>query len=172
LDNYVPDADWEAEFRRRRFAQLKEAFELSPDRVDGQQLEQHRAVERAKVIAFLDAFKANGDLEELPRSLDSWSKTTGKRFGFQGANGQMYLNQLTKDGAAFGFATRLTEWLEPPTSEQEAATRINELAAMTAEMRKQAAPLKSAGRRSCCRGCGGSKSRLDGCRSGPVGRTS
>jgi 5-methylcytosine-specific restriction protein B len=137
LDNYVPDADWEAEFRRRRFAQLKEAFELSPDRVDGQQLEQHRAVERAKVIAFLDAFKANGDLEELPRSLDSWSKTTGKRFGFQGANGQMYLNQLTKDGAAFGFATRLTEWLEPPTSEQEAATRINELAAMTAEMRKQ-----------------------------------
>jgi len=137
LGNYMPDADWEADFRRRRFAQLKEAFELSPNRVDGQQLEQHRAVERAKVIFFLGAFKASGDLEILRHSLDSWSKTTGKGFGFQGANGQMYLNQLSKDGAAFGFAARLTEWLEPPTSEQEAAIRINELAAMTAEMRKQ-----------------------------------
>jgi 5-methylcytosine-specific restriction protein B len=133
----MPDADWEAEFRRRRFAQLNEAFERDPERVDGQQLEQHRAVERAKVITFLDAFKADGDLGELRHSLDSWSKTTGKRFGFQGPNGQMYLNQLTRDGMTFGFADRLTEWLEPPASGQDAATRINDLAVMTAGMRRQ-----------------------------------
>lgn len=133
----MPDAVWEIEFRRRRFAQLKEAFELSPDRIDWKQLEQQRAVERLKVIAFLDAFKVSGDLEELRRSLDSWSKTTGKQFGFQGPNGQMYLNQLTKDGAAYGLAARLAGWLEPPAEEKEAALRIDELAAVTAEMRKQ-----------------------------------
>ena len=133
----MPEGDWEAGFRRTRFAQLKEAFERDPDRVDGQQLGQHRAVERTKVISFLDAFKAGGDLAELRYSLDTWSKTTGRSFGFHGPNGQMYLNQLTKDGMAFGFPARLRDWLEPPVSGREAETRINDLAAMTAEMRKQ-----------------------------------
>ena len=59
----MPDSDWEVEFRRRRFAQLRAAYDQSPDRVDEEQVEQHRAIERPKVIAFLDAFKANGDLE-------------------------------------------------------------------------------------------------------------
>ena len=91
----MPDSDWEVEFRRRRFAQLRAAYDQSSDRVDEEQVERHRAIESPKVIAFLDAFKANGELEELRYSLDSWSKTTGTYFGFKGPNGQMYLNQLT-----------------------------------------------------------------------------
>jgi len=70
----MPDSEWEVEFRRRRFAQLRAAYDQSPDRVDEEQIEQHRSIERPKVIAFLDAFRENGDLEELRYSLDSWSK--------------------------------------------------------------------------------------------------
>ena len=133
----MPDSDWEVEFRRRRFAQLRAAYDQSSDRVDEEQVEQHRAIERPKVIAFLDAFKANGDLEELRHSLDSWSKTTGTYFGFKGPNGQMYLNQLTNDGEAMGVGTRLAQWLPPPASEQQASRWIDELAALTADLRKQ-----------------------------------
>jgi hypothetical protein len=71
----MPDRDWESEFRRRRFVQLKAEYDQSPGRVDEEQVEQHRAIERPKVIAFLDAFKTDGDLGELRRSLDSWPKT-------------------------------------------------------------------------------------------------
>ena len=89
------------------------------------------------MISFLDAFKANGDLEELRYSLDSWSKTTGTYFGFKGPNGQMYLNQLTNDGEAMGVGARLAQWLPPPASEQQASRWIDELAALTADLRKQ-----------------------------------
>ena len=133
----MPDDDWESEFRRRRFAQLKAAYDQSPDRVDEEQVEHHRAIERLKVIAFLDAFKENSDLEELRHSLDSWSKTTGTYFGFKGPNGQMYLNQLTKDGETVGFGARLAQWLPPPASEQQASRSIDELAVLTADLRKQ-----------------------------------
>jgi 5-methylcytosine-specific restriction protein B len=133
----MPESGWEVEFRRRRFAQLRAAYDQSPDRDDEEQIERHRAIERPKVIAFLDAFRANGDLAELRRSLDSWSKTTGTYFGFKGPNGQMYLNQLTKDGEAMGVAARLAQWLAPPASEQQAARWIDELADLTADLRKQ-----------------------------------
>lgn len=133
----MADAGWEVEFRRRRFVQLEAAYEQSPDRVDEEQLERNRAGERPKVIAFLDAFKATGDLEKLRSSLDSWSKTTGGPFGFKGPNGQMYLNQLVKDGEAVGFGGRLAQWLEPPASEEQAARWVDELAALTADLRKQ-----------------------------------
>jgi 5-methylcytosine-specific restriction protein B len=133
----MPDIEWEVEFRRRRFAQLRAAYEQSPDRVDEEQIERHRATERPKVIAFLDAFKVNGDLEELRHSLDSWSKTTGTHFGFKGPNGQMYLNQLIKDGEAADIGARLAQWLPPPVSEQQASRWIDELAALTADLRKQ-----------------------------------
>jgi 5-methylcytosine-specific restriction enzyme B len=133
----MPDGGWEVEFRRRRFAQVKAAYDQSPDRVDEEQVERHRAVERQKVIAFLNAFKANGDLEALRHSLDSWSKTTGTHFGFKGPNGQMYLNQLTNDGEAVGVGARLAQWLPPPASEQQASRWIDELAAVTADLRKQ-----------------------------------
>ena len=102
----MPDSGWEVEFRRRRFAQLRAVYDQSSDRVDEEQVERHRATERPKAVAFLNAFKANGDLEELRHSLDSWSKTTGRHFGFKGPNGQMYLNQLTKDGEAIGIGAR------------------------------------------------------------------
>ena len=59
----MPDIVWEVEFRRRRFAQLRAAYDQSSDRVDEEQVEQHRAVERPKVIAFLDAYTA--DVEAL-----------------------------------------------------------------------------------------------------------
>jgi len=133
----MPDSDWEVEFRRRRFAQLKAAYDQSSDRVDEEEIERHRAIERPKVITFLDAFKANGDLEELRHALDSWSKTTGTYFGFKGPNGQMYLNQLTKDGETIGVGERLGQWLSPPASEQQASRWIDELAALTADLRKQ-----------------------------------
>ena len=133
----MPDSDWEVEFRRRRFAQLRAAYDQSSDRVDEEQVERHRAIERPKVIAFLDAFKANGELEELRYSLDSWSKTTGTYFGFKGPNGQMYLNQLTKDGEAAGTGAQLAQWLPPPASEQQASRWIDELAVLTADLRKQ-----------------------------------
>ena len=133
----MPDSGWEVEFRRRRFAQLRAAYDQSPDRVDEEQVERHRAVERPKVIASLNAFKANGDLEELRHSLDSWSKTTGTHFGFKGPNGQMYLNQLTNDGEAMGVGARLAQWLPPPASEQQASRWMDELAAVTADLRKQ-----------------------------------
>jgi hypothetical protein len=35
----VADGDWEVEFRRRRFAQLRTAYEQSSERVDEEQLE-------------------------------------------------------------------------------------------------------------------------------------
>jgi 5-methylcytosine-specific restriction enzyme B len=133
----VSDSDWEVEFRRRRFAQLRTAYDQSPDRIDEEQLERDRAIERPKPVAFLNAFEEDGDLEELRHSLDSWSKTTGKQFGFKGPNGQMYLNQLTNDGEALGVGERLAEWLPSPTSEQQASRRIDELAALTADLRKQ-----------------------------------
>jgi 5-methylcytosine-specific restriction enzyme B len=133
----MPDDDWESEFRRRRFAQLKAAYDQSPDRVDEEQVEHHRAIERPKVIAFLNAFKENSDLEELRHALDSWSKTTGTYFGFKGPNGQMYLNQLTNDGEAMGVGARLAQWFQPPASEQQASRSIDELAALTADLRKQ-----------------------------------
>jgi 5-methylcytosine-specific restriction enzyme B len=133
----MADAGWEVEFRRRRFAQLAAAYEQSSDRVDGEQLERNRASERPKVIAFLDAFKATGDLEKLRSSLDSWSKTTGGHFGFKGPNGQMYLNQLAKDGDAVGFGAHLVQWLVPPASEEQASRWVDELAALTADLRKQ-----------------------------------
>ena len=133
----MPDSGWEAEFRRRRFAQLRAAYDHSSDRVDVEEIERHRAIERPKVISFLDVFKGNGDLEELRYSLDSWSKTTGTYFGFKGPNGQMYLNQLTKDGEAAGFGAQLAQWLPPPASEQQASRWIDELAALTADLRKQ-----------------------------------
>ena len=133
----MPDSEWEVEFRRRRFAQLSAAYDQSPDRVDEEQIERHRAIERPKVIAFLDAFRENGDLEELRYSLDSWSKTTGTYFGFKGPNGQMYLNQLIKDGEAAGVGARLAQWLPSPASEQQASRWIDELAVLTADLRKQ-----------------------------------
>jgi 5-methylcytosine-specific restriction enzyme B len=133
----MPDSGWEVEFRRRRFAQLRTAYDQSSDRIDVEQVEQHRAIERPKVIAFLNAFKADSDLEKLRHSLDSWSKTTGTHFGFKGPNGQMYLNQLTKDGEAMGVGARLAQWLPPPASEQQASRWIDELAALTADLRKQ-----------------------------------
>jgi 5-methylcytosine-specific restriction enzyme B len=133
----MPDSGWEVEFRRRRFAQLRAAYDQSPDRIDEEQIERHRAVERPKVIAFLNTFKENGDLEGLRHSLDSWSKTTGRQFGFKGPNGQMFLNQLTNDGEAMGVGARLTQWLPPPASEQQASRWIDELAAVTADLRKQ-----------------------------------
>lgn len=133
----MPDQEWEIEFRRRRFAQIRAAYEQSPDRIDQAQVERHRASERPKVTAFLDAFKENGDLAELRHSLDSWSKTTGTRFGFKGPNGQMYLNQLVNDGEAMGAAVRLAQWFLPPVSEQEAERSIGELADFTADLRKQ-----------------------------------
>lgn len=133
----MPDSGWEAEFRRRRFAQLRAAYDQSTDRVDEEQVERHRAIERPKVVAFLNAFQETGALEELRHSLDSWSKTTGTHFGFKGPNGQMYLNQLTKDGEAMGVGARLAQWLPPPVSEQQASQWIDELAALTAELRKQ-----------------------------------
>lgn len=129
---------WEHEFRRRRFAQIAAAYERSGrDRVDHDAVARQRAIERPKVIAFLDAFKAGGDLEELRRSLDSWSKTTGTHFGFKGPNGQMYLNQLAKDGQAFGVEAQLGQWLRPPASDHQAALAIDELAIMTADLRRQ-----------------------------------
>lgn len=133
----MPDGGWEAEFRRRRFAQLTATYDESPDRVDLEQVDRHRAAERPKVIAFLNTFKENGDLEELRYSLDRWSKTTGTYFGFKGPNGQMYLNQLTKDGDATGVGAQLAQWLTPPVSEQQASQWIDELAALTAGLRKQ-----------------------------------
>jgi 5-methylcytosine-specific restriction protein B len=130
--------DWEVEFRRRRFDQIKAAYEQSPDRVDEEQVELHRAGERPTVIAFFNAFLASGDPEALRGSLDSWSKkASGEWFGFKGPNGQMYLNQLTKGGEAVDFAASLARWLPCPASEQEAAQRIDELAALTAALRKQ-----------------------------------
>jgi 5-methylcytosine-specific restriction protein B len=133
----MPDSDREVEFRRRRFAQLRAAYDQSSDRADEEQVERHRAIERPKVIAFLNAFVENSDLGELRHSLDSWSKTTGTYFGFKGPNGQMYLNQLTKDGEAVGFGGRLAQWLPPPASEQQASRSIDELAALTADLRMQ-----------------------------------
>ena len=102
-----------------------------------EEIERHRAIERPKVISFLDVFRGNGDLEKLRYSLDSWSKTTGTYFGFKGPNGQMYLNQLTKDGEAAGIGAQLAQWLPPPASEQQASRWIDELAALTADLRKQ-----------------------------------
>jgi 5-methylcytosine-specific restriction protein B len=133
----MPDSGWEVEFRRRRFEQLRAAYDQSSDRVDEEQVEQHRASQRPKVIAFLNAFEENGNLEVLRHSLDSWSKTSGTYFGFKGPNGQMYLNQLSKEGEATGVGARLTQWLPPPASEQQASQRIDELAALTADLRKQ-----------------------------------
>ena len=133
----MPDSGWEAEFRRRRFAQLRTAYDQSPDRIDEEQVEQHRVKERPKVTAFLNTFTENGNLEELRYSLDSWSRTAGTHFGFKGPNGQMYLNQLIRDGEAIGFGARLASWLPPPASEQQASRRIDELAALTADLRKQ-----------------------------------
>ena len=132
----MPDG-WEAELRRRRFAQLRATYDQSPDRVDEDEVAQHRAIERLKVIAFLNAFRENGDLEGLRYSLDHWSKTTGTYFGFKGPNGQMYLNQLTKDGDAIGVGAQLAQWLAPPASEQQASRWIDDLAAFTAGLRKQ-----------------------------------
>ena len=131
------DSRWEIEFRRRRFEQLRAAYDQSSDRVDEEQVEQHRASQRPKVIAFLNAFEKNGELEELRHSLDSWSKTSGTYFGFKGPNGQMYLNQLSKEGEVTGVGARLTQWLPPPASEQQASQRIDQLAALTADLRKQ-----------------------------------
>jgi 5-methylcytosine-specific restriction enzyme B len=133
----MSDSDREVEFRRRRFAQLKAAYDQSSDRVDEEQVEHHRAIERPKVIAFLNTFKEGSDLQELRHSLDSWSRTTGTYFGFKGANGQMYLNQLTNDGEAIGLGARLALWFRPPASEQDASRSIDELAALTADLRKQ-----------------------------------
>jgi 5-methylcytosine-specific restriction protein B len=140
----MSDGDWELGFRRERFAQLRAAYDRSPDRVDEEQGERHRAAERPKVIAFLDAFKASGDLEGLRYSLDSWSKTSGAYFGFKGPNGQMYLNQLTRDGDAVGFGRRLAQWIALPASEQQASAWIDELAALTADLRKQGSPAQIA----------------------------
>jgi len=49
----------------------------------------------------------------------------------------MYLNQLIKDGEAADAGTRLAQWLPPPASEQQASRWIDELAALTADLRKQ-----------------------------------
>jgi len=133
----MPDQEWETEFRRRRFAQIRAVFEQSPDRVDQTQVERHRVSERPKVIAFLNAFKENGDLAELRHSLDTWSKTTGTNFGFKGPNGQMYLNQLVNDGEAMGAGVQLAQWLSPPVSEHQAVQAVGELADFAAELRKQ-----------------------------------
>jgi 5-methylcytosine-specific restriction protein B len=131
------DSGWEVEFRRRRFAQLRAAYDQSPDRVDEEQVERHRSIERPKVATFLDAFKENSDLAELRYSLDSWAKTAGSHFGFKGPNGLMYLNQLTKDGETAGVGARLAQWFPPPASEQQASGWIDDLAALTADLRKQ-----------------------------------
>lgn len=133
----MPDEGWEVEFRRRRFAQLKAAYDQSFDRVDEEQVERHRAAERPKVISFLDTFRKNGDLEELRYSLDSWSKSSGAYFGFKGPNGQMYLNQLVKAGETVDVRDRLAQWAPPPASEREASRRIDELAALTTDLREQ-----------------------------------
>ena len=100
-------ASWETEFRRQRFQQLTTAYERSDEWGAEEEAERYRAAERPAATAFLSAFSETGDLEELRRSLDSWSKTGGSYFGFKGPNGQMYLNQLPKDGQAAGIAARL-----------------------------------------------------------------
>jgi 5-methylcytosine-specific restriction protein B len=133
----MPDDGQDIEFRLRRFAQLKDVYGQSSDQVDLAEVRRHRAVQRPHVIAFLDTFRATGDLEQLRGSLDTWSKTAGTYFGFKGPNGQMYLNQLTKDGQALDVAARLAQWSAPPSSEQEAAQSIDELAGLTADLRKQ-----------------------------------
>ncbi len=133
----MPGSEWAVEFRRRRFAQLSDAYDQSPDRVDLEEVLRHRAGERPHVIAFLDEFRATGDLEKLRGSLDTWSKTAGTYFGFKGPNGQMYLNQLTKDGQALEVAAQLAQWFQPPSSEQQASQSIDELAALTADLRQQ-----------------------------------
>ena len=140
----MPDGRWENEFRRRRFAQISDAYDQSPERPDLEQVQRHRPAERPKVLAFLDAFRANGDLEQLRHSLDSWSKTTGTYFGFKGPNGQMYLNQLTKDGQGIGFGSQLDLWLLAPASEQQAAQAIDGLATMTTDLRKQGSAAQTA----------------------------
>lgn len=134
----MPGSDWEVEFQHRRFAQLAAAYEArSPDGIGEGQLARHRASERPKVLTFLDAFRADGDLEALRSSLDSWSKTSGKYFGFKGPNGQMYLNQLVKDGLAVAVDAQLARWLPSPASEQQASRSIDDLAALTANLRRQ-----------------------------------
>jgi len=49
----------------------------------------------------------------------------------------MYLNQLTKDGQTAGFGAQLTRWIRPPASEPEASRAIDELAALTTDLRQQ-----------------------------------
>jgi hypothetical protein len=73
----MSDGRWEVEFRRKRLAQLRAAYEQSPDRADLEQVSRHRAVVQPKVLAFLDAFRANGDLDELRCLLDSWGRPPG-----------------------------------------------------------------------------------------------
>ena len=140
----MPEGGRETDFRRRRFAQIADAYDRSPERGDLEQVQRQRPAERPKVLAFLDAYRANGDLEQLRHSLDSWSKTTGTYFGFKGPNGQMYLNQLTKDGQGVGFGSQLTGWLVPPSSEHQAAQAIDELASMTSDLRKQGSAAQTA----------------------------
>ena len=121
--------------RRRQFAQIREAFEASPDRVDLVAIEAYRSENRRDVLDMVSQF-LDGSItaRALASFLDQWSRTV--RFGFAGPSGAMYLNQITKDATGDEIETFLRRALVPPIDEAAGCLLVDELADLTAQLRE------------------------------------
>jgi 5-methylcytosine-specific restriction protein B len=139
-----PVGEIDLQLRRRRFAQLERAWEADPARRSVEQLWEQRTALSVDARQLVEAFIA-GDrtVEELRDGIGAWSR--GKpTFGFAGAAGSMFLNQLVKDGGAHGVGPLLRELLPPPTALADAVGRTDRLAAFVDELRAEGSAARAA----------------------------
>ena len=128
----LDEVEWS--FRIRRYEQLKEAFadEVAEAMVSAQ-FERESA--RPELDGIIGAFKESLDLQAFRAGMDQWSR--GKpRYGFGGANGQMFLNQLIGDSEPEQITPVLVGALTPPGNEQAAAGQIEALVALVEQLRQ------------------------------------
>lgn len=123
-----PLADAEREFRHRwheahrdRFVADQEEYQKSKERWDG------FAASAEEALELLADLRHTVDLKAFVERTDSWSRKP-TTLAFNGANGQMLLNQLVKHASdPEELARLLAESLTVPASGDEAAAKIREL---------------------------------------------
>lgn len=124
------------ELRRRRFAQIRESWQLSPGFKDVDAVEAYRQEHGQEARDAVASFLAgSSEARDLASTIDHWSR--GADFGFAGPSGAMYLNQITKDSDGPEVQLFLRRALIPPTDVTTACLLVDELAELTAKLRER-----------------------------------
>ncbi len=128
----LDEVEWA--FRIRRYEQLKEVFadEVAEATASAQA---ERETARPELDAIIDAFKESLDLQAFRAGMDQWAR--GKPwYGFSGAAGQMFLNQLINDSESAEITPVLVGALTPPGNEEAAANQVEALVSLVERLRQ------------------------------------